>query len=82
MHPTSAPATKKLTEYELFLQLSSGTNHEDSDGKDIRARSAAIGYERRRSGRGGSLGGVGMVQQISDHGATTIRVGARLCQGS
>lgn len=69
-HPTSAPAkVKKLTDYEIFQQLSSGGAMEDNEGgKGATAKSITLGYEGRRSGRGGSLGGVGMERQISDEG--------------
>lgn len=62
---------KKLSEYEIFQQLSSSANLDDSDNKGTRARSLA--YEGRRSGRGGSLGGVGMERTISDDGASHSR---------
>lgn len=61
---------KKLSEYEIFQQLSSA-NRDDSEGKGTRARSLA--YEGRRSGRGGSLGGVGMERTTSDDGASHSR---------
>lgn len=64
---------KKLSEYEIFQQLSSSANLEESDAKGTRARSLA--YEGRRSGRGVSLGGVGMERTISDDGASHSRGG-------
>ena len=65
---------RKLTEYEMFLQISTpgAAATSDSDGRPTRARSIAGVYEGRRSGRGGSFGAVGMERNNSDEGTEVI----------
>lgn len=66
--PSDDERPKKPTEWEIFQQLSSGSALGDSDARAARARSIAGAYEGRRSGRGGSLGRVGLERNGSDDG--------------